>query len=86
MTVNSSLQKKLGQNTAEYLILLVLVAVGTIGIFSIFGGTLKSTLNNAIVAISGGTPTPTATFVTGAAAAAKDGTGMKIEAADIKRF
>ncbi len=48
-----SLKKKLGQNTAEYLIMLVLVAVGSIGMFSIFGQTLKKQLGNAVLAIRG---------------------------------
>jgi len=48
-----SLKKKLGQNTAEYLIMLVLVAVGSIGLFSLFGQTLKVQVGNAVLAMRG---------------------------------
>jgi Flp pilus assembly pilin Flp len=42
-----------GQNTAEYTILLILVAVGTIGLVSGLGQTLKEHFANAVAAMSG---------------------------------
>ena len=51
MKVN--LQKKLGQNTAEYLIMLVLIAGGSIGIFTVFGNTIRQHLGNVVSAFGG---------------------------------
>lgn len=53
MQVNKKLRKKLGQNTAEYLIMLVLIAGGSIGIFSIFGTTIRHHLGNVVSAFGG---------------------------------
>ena len=52
---SKSLKKKLGQNTAEYLIMLTLVAVGSIGLFSVFGKTLRHKISYVTAAISGET-------------------------------
>jgi pilus assembly protein Flp/PilA len=46
-------QSRRGQNTAEYLIMLVLVAVGSIGIFTVFGTTVRKQLYNAVAAFTG---------------------------------
>ncbi len=47
------MKSKRGQNTAEYIILLVLVAVGTIGVTSFFGQQVKLKMNQVAAAISG---------------------------------
>ena len=49
------LKKKLGQNTAEYLIMLTLVAVGSIGLMTAFGKTIQSKLAFLSAAVSGDT-------------------------------
>ena len=54
MKLNSVASRR-GQNTAEYLILLVLVAVGAIAIFGAFGKSLKQQVGSAIYALEGGT-------------------------------
>lgn len=46
---------KRGQNTAEYLVLLILVTVTSIGIFTIFGKTLRTQVSNVIAAMTGDT-------------------------------
>jgi hypothetical protein len=51
MKVN--LKNKKGQNTAEYLIMLTLVAVASIGLFSVFGQTLRQKIAMVSGAISG---------------------------------
>lgn len=68
-----SLKKKLGQNTAEYLIMLTLVAVASIGLFSVFGKTLRNKIAYVSAAISGDTThyTETQTNTTTAAGEAK---------------
>ena len=48
-----SLKNKLGQNTAEYLIMLILVAVGAIGIFNLFGDTVRNQMTNVVCAFTG---------------------------------
>ncbi len=48
-----NLRAKKGQNTAEYLIMLVLIAVGSIGFVSAFGKTIKRQFKNSMVAIEG---------------------------------
>jgi Flp pilus assembly pilin Flp len=53
MKVN--LNSKKGQNTAEYLIMLTLVAVASIGLFSVFGQTLRQKIAMVSGAISGNT-------------------------------
>ena len=50
-----SLNKQKGQNTAEYLVMLVLIAGGSIGMFTYFGTTIKAQLGNVIAAIGGST-------------------------------
>ena len=52
---SQALKKKLGQNTAEYLIMLTLVAVASIGLFSVFGKTLRNKIAYVSAAISGDT-------------------------------
>ena len=51
MKVN--LKSKKGQNTAEYLIMLTLVALASIGMFSVFGQTLRQKIAMVSGAISG---------------------------------
>lgn len=51
--MKTNLQKKLGQNTAEYLIMLVLIAGGSIGIFTVFGTTIRHHLGNVVSAFGG---------------------------------
>lgn len=51
--MKTNLRKKLGQNTAEYLIMLTLVAVGSIGLFSMFGKTLRQKVAVVAAAING---------------------------------
>jgi hypothetical protein len=58
MKVN--LNSKKGQNTAEYLIMLTLVAVASIGLFSVFGQTLRQRIAMVSGAISGNTTVYTA--------------------------
>ncbi|TNE98330.1 MAG: hypothetical protein EP326_10030 [Deltaproteobacteria bacterium] len=48
-----NLKKIAGQNTAEYLVLLVLIAVGTIGITSYFGKSIEQKMSQVTSAISG---------------------------------
>ena len=48
-----SIKRRLGQNTAEYLIMLVLIAGASIGLFSIFGTTLRQQMGNVVAAFSG---------------------------------
>ncbi|MCO4792365.1 MAG: hypothetical protein KC493_01540 [Bacteriovoracaceae bacterium] len=52
---NKKIKKIKGQNTAEYLILLVLIAVGSIGVSSYFGKTLEQKMTQVTSAISGNT-------------------------------
>lgn len=42
-----------GQSTAEYLIILVLVSIGSIGIMSIFGKSVRQQLSNVVAAFTG---------------------------------
>jgi hypothetical protein len=51
MKVN--LQRKLGQNTAEYLIMLTLVAIGSIGLMTAFGKTIQGKIAYVSAAIAG---------------------------------
>jgi hypothetical protein len=53
MKTNPTLHRKLGQNTAEYLIMLTLVAIGSIGLMTAFGKTIQSKLAYVSAAISG---------------------------------
>ena len=48
-----NIKKMAGQGTAEYLVLLVLIAVGTIGISSYFGKTIEHKMTQVTSAISG---------------------------------
>jgi len=58
--MKKNLQGKKGQNTAEYLIMLTLVAVASIGLFSVFGQTLRQKIAMVSGAISGNTEVYTA--------------------------
>lgn len=49
------LSSKRGQNTAEYLIMLTLVAIGSIGLMTAFGKTIQSKIAYVSAAISGDT-------------------------------
>ena len=51
----STLSHKKGQGLVEYGIILVLVAVAAIGVFAIFGGTIKDKIAQVTAAISGDT-------------------------------
>ncbi len=53
--MKANLNSKKGQNTAEYLIMLTLVAVASIGLFSVFGQTLRQKIAMVSGAISGNT-------------------------------
>lgn len=53
--MKANLNSKKGQNTAEYLIMLTLVAVASIGLFSVFGQTLRQKVAMVSGAISGNT-------------------------------
>ena len=46
-------KKTLGQSTAEYLIILVLVSIGSIGIMSVFGTSVRQQLSNVVSAFTG---------------------------------
>ena len=48
-----SLKSIAGQNTAEYLIMLVLISVGSIGVFSVFGGTIRNQVSSVVSAFGG---------------------------------
>lgn len=81
------LRNKRGQNTAEYLILLVLVAVGSIGIFSFFGDTLHDQVQNVAAAITGDSSlTATTNTDTDVQKVRGKGIGMGISKDQIKRF
>lgn len=51
----TTLSNKKGQGLVEYGIILVLVAVAAIGVFAIFGGTIKDKIAQVTAAISGNT-------------------------------
>ena len=51
----TTLSNKKGQGLVEYGIILVLVAVAAIGVFAIFGGTIKDKIAQVTAAISGDT-------------------------------
>jgi Flp pilus assembly pilin Flp len=51
--MKANLNSKKGQNTAEYLIMLTLVAVASIGLFSVFGQTLRQKISQVGNAIAG---------------------------------
>ena len=55
-----TLSHKKGQGLVEYGIILVLVAVAAIGVFAIFGGTIKDKIAQVTAAISGDTSSYTA--------------------------
>ena len=82
---------KSGQNTAEYLVMLILIAVGSIGVFSAFGATLKKHVNNAVVAFTGneGGGNAIGDFSeenSGAKQATDGGHGMNLKDNQVKRF
>lgn len=52
-------KSKSGQNTAEYLVLLILVTVMSIGVFTVFGKTLRGQISNVVSAMSGDVATYT---------------------------
>ena len=58
--MKTNLKKKLGQNTAEYLIMLTLVAIGSIGLMTAFGKTIQAKISYVSAAISGDTIADTA--------------------------
>lgn len=55
----NQLKDKLGQNTAEYMIMLTLVAIGSIGLVTIFGKTIRARMSMATAALSGDEPSYT---------------------------
>lgn len=84
-------KSKSGQNTAEYLVMLILIAVGSIGVFTAFGATLKTHVNNAVVAFTGNAGGTNALGDLSAEnQAGKDATanghGMNVSDAQVKRF
>ena len=54
MKAQVQLKSKRGQNTAEYLIMLTLVAIGSIGLMTAFGKTIQSKIAYVSSAIAGG--------------------------------
>ena len=50
---SQSLKRKAGQNTAEYIIILVLIAGGSLAIFEHFGSTVRQHLKNMTNAFAG---------------------------------
>ena len=56
MKKKANLKKKLGQNTAEYIVMLVLVVGGGVAVMSLFSGAIKSRISMATAAITGKTP------------------------------
>jgi Flp pilus assembly pilin Flp len=52
---NSSLKDKKGQGLTEYGIILVLVAVAAIGVFAMFGGTIRNKIAEVTEAVGGDT-------------------------------
>ena len=52
---NSSLKDKKGQGLTEYGIILVLVAVAAIGVFALFGGTIRNKIAEITEAVGGDT-------------------------------
>ena len=52
--MRTHLKKRRGQNTVEYFILAVLLAVGTIRAFKLLGGAVKTQVQNVSTAITGG--------------------------------
>lgn len=55
MSTKSFLERKKGQGLVEYGIILVLVAVAAIGVFAIFGNTIKDKIAQVTAAITGDT-------------------------------
>ena len=54
MFIKKLLNTKIGgQSTAEYLIILVLVSIGSIGVMSIFGRSVRQQLSNVVSAFTG---------------------------------
>jgi Flp pilus assembly pilin Flp len=53
MKTQVQLKSKRGQNTAEYLIMLTLVAIGSIGLMTAFGKTIQSKIAYVSAAIAG---------------------------------
>jgi Flp pilus assembly pilin Flp len=51
--MTSNLKRKLGQNTAEYLIMLTLIAVGSIGLVTAFGQQIRNKISMVTSAFSG---------------------------------
>lgn len=64
------IRNKLGQNTAEYILMLVLVAVGSIGVFTVFGATMRNQAASVVAAFGG----DSAKFDSGQTAAASGAT------------
>ena len=60
MKMNALLVRQRGQNTAEYLIMLTLVAIGSIALMTMFGKTIQAKIAYVSAAISGDTAEYTA--------------------------
>jgi hypothetical protein len=60
MKMSAQPAAKRGQNTAEYLIMLTLVAIGSIGLMTAFGKTIQAKIAYVSAAISGDTAAYTA--------------------------
>lgn len=89
----NQLHSKRGQNTAEYIILLVLVAVGSIGVFQLFGDATKRQIGGAVAALTGqadkyDTATNKLGDIGGKASerAVKAATMQGVEKADLEKF
>ena len=68
MKLDTLLVRQRGQNTAEYLIMLTLVAIGSIALMTMFGKTIQAKIAYVSAAIAGD-----ATQYTAAKAATSDG-------------
>lgn len=86
------LKSKRGQNTAEYLIMLTLVAIGSIGLMTAFGKTIQSKIAYVSSAIAGNeaeyeaAKTTTADKAKKANEKAKDKGDIKMEGIDKKQL
>ncbi len=53
MKTKLNLRNKRGANTAEYVVLMVLVVLGSVGVVSLFGTTVRNQIGRVNAAISG---------------------------------
>ena len=77
---SSGRSKQLGQGMTEYIIIVALIAVAAIGIYGIFGNTIRAQMGSMTGALAG----DTAAAAKGRAAANKDATAAGTEGAKNK--